>query len=64
MVRVQRELTKHFFLHENEKMLITFSCGVALRHPNEDQASLMARADRAMYEAKQNGKNQVVVARD
>ena len=30
MVRVQRELTKHFFLHENEKMLITFSCGVAL----------------------------------
>jgi diguanylate cyclase len=61
---VQRELTKHFFLHENEKMLITFSCGVALRRPNEDQASLMARADRAMYEAKKNGKNQVVVARD
>jgi diguanylate cyclase len=33
MVRVQRELTKHFFLHDNEKMLITFSCGVALRKP-------------------------------
>jgi diguanylate cyclase len=62
MVRVQRELTKHFFLHENEKMLITFSCGVALRHPNEDQASLMARADKAMYRAKQSGKNRVVVA--
>jgi diguanylate cyclase len=62
MVRVQRELTRHFFLHENEKMLITFSCGVALRHQNEDQASLMARADRAMYQAKQTGKNRVVVA--
>ncbi|MFC0253107.1 GGDEF domain-containing protein [Massilia consociata] len=62
MVRVQRELTRHFFMHDNEKMLITFSCGVALRHPNEDQASLMARADRAMYQAKQSGKNRVVVA--
>nr|WP_314544478.1 diguanylate cyclase [uncultured Massilia sp.] len=62
MVRVQRELTRHFFLHDNEKMLITFSCGVALRHQNEEQASLMARADRAMYLAKQSGKNRVVVA--
>jgi diguanylate cyclase len=62
MVRVQRELTKHFFLHENEKMLITFSCGVALRHQNEDQASLMARADRAMYRAKASGKNRVIIA--
>jgi len=62
MVRVQRELTRHFFLHDNEKTLITFSCGVALRHPNEEQASLMARADRAMYQAKQSGKNRVVIA--
>ena len=62
MVRVQRELTRHFFLHENEKMLITFSCGVALRHPNEEQPALMARADRAMYQAKQSGKNRVVIA--
>lgn len=62
MVRVQRELTRHFFLHENEKMLITFSCGVALRLPNEEQASLVARADRAMYQAKHSGKNRVVIA--
>jgi diguanylate cyclase len=62
MVRVQRELTRHFFMYENEKMLITFSCGVALRLPNEGQESLMARADRAMYQAKQTGKNRVVVA--
>jgi diguanylate cyclase len=35
---------------------------VALRHQNEDQASLLARADKAMYQAKQSGKNRVVVA--
>ena len=62
MVRVQRELTRHFFLHDNEKMLITFSCGVALRLPHEEQASLMKRADEAMYQAKNSGKNRVVVA--
>lgn len=62
MVRLQRELTKHFFLHDNEKLLITFSAGVALRLPNEDQATLLARVDKAMYQAKQSGKNRVVVA--
>lgn len=62
MTRLQRELTKHFFLHENEKVLITFSAGVALRKSNENQAALVKRADHAMYQAKQTGKNRVVVA--
>ena len=62
MTRLQRELTKHFFMADNEKVLITFSAGVALRLPNEDQAALVRRADKAMYQAKQTGKNRVVVA--
>lgn len=62
MVRLQRELTRHFFMHENEKMLITFSAGVALRQQDEHQEALVRRADKAMYEAKQTGKNRVVIA--
>jgi diguanylate cyclase len=62
MTRLQRELTKHFFLHDNEKVLITFSAGVALRRPNEEQTELVKRADKAMYTAKQTGKNRVVRA--
>ncbi|USX28269.1 GGDEF domain-containing protein [Oxalobacteraceae bacterium OTU3CINTB1] len=62
MTRLQRELTKHFFLHDNEKVLITFSAGVALRRPNEEQTELVKRADKAMYTAKQTGKNRVVTA--
>ncbi|HWJ95085.1 MAG TPA: GGDEF domain-containing protein, partial [Telluria sp.] len=62
MTRLQRELTKHFFLHDNEKLLITFSAGVALRRPGDDQATLVRRADQAMYQAKHTGKNRVVVA--
>lgn len=62
MVRVQRELTKHFFTADEQRLFITFSAGVALRMPNESQESLVKRADKAMYEAKQSGKNRVVKA--
>ncbi len=60
--RLQRDLTKKFFLHNNERILVTFSAGVALRGENEDQEDLVGRADKAMYQAKQTGKNRVVSA--
>lgn len=60
--RLQRELTKKFFLHANDRILITFSAGVALRAPHEPQEDVIGRADKAMYQAKHTGKNRVVVA--
>lgn len=60
--RLQRDLTRKFFLHNNERILVTFSAGVALRGKDEDQEDLLGRADKAMYQAKQAGKNRVVAA--
>lgn len=60
--RLQRELTREFFLANNERLLITFSGGVAQLRDGEGEASLVARADEAMYRAKQAGKNRVLVA--
>ena len=60
IVRLQRELTKRFFLHDNEKVLITFSAGITDFRPDDTQASVTKRADEAMYAAKRAGKNRVV----
>ncbi|HLU77807.1 MAG TPA: GGDEF domain-containing protein [Burkholderiales bacterium] len=62
MRRTQRELTRHFFLHDNERLLITFSAGVAQRRGGEEQHALIDRADAALYLAKKRGKNQVAQA--
>jgi diguanylate cyclase len=58
--RLQREITKRFFLHDNDRILITFSAGVTQVVPSEDRNQIIARADAAMYSAKRAGKNRVV----
>ena len=62
MTRLQRELTKRFFLAGAEKILITFSAGVAQLATDEKGADAIRRADQAMYLAKRAGKNRVVGA--
>jgi diguanylate cyclase len=62
MVRLQRELTKAFFLSGKEHVLITFSAGVAQLTQEESGADAIKRADQAMYLAKRAGKNRVLAA--
>ncbi|MBS1189576.1 MAG: hypothetical protein H6R10_1368 [Rhodocyclaceae bacterium] len=57
--RLQRELTRLIFLHDNQKVLITFSAGVTQVRAEDDQSAILKRADEAMYEAKKAGKNRV-----
>lgn len=62
MTRLQRELTKRFFLAGTEKILITFSAGVAQLAADETGPDAIKRADQAMYLAKRAGKNRVLGA--
>ena len=62
MERLQRELTKRYFLKEQERLLITFSAGVAQVEGKNGSADAIRRADEGMYLAKRSGKNRVVAA--
>jgi diguanylate cyclase len=63
MLRLQRELTRHFFMRGENHVLVTFSAGVTVVHLQQDTlVSAVERADAALYEAKHTGKNRVCVA--
>jgi diguanylate cyclase len=64
MSRLQRGLTKEYFLGNNERILITFSAGVAVFKAEDEQVSVLSRADQAMYLAKKMGKNRVMTEID
>lgn len=60
--RLQRELTKRYFLANNDKVLITFSAGVSAVSASDTPGDALKRADQAMYLAKKAGKNRVMLA--
>ncbi|MDP2230574.1 GGDEF domain-containing protein [Methylotenera sp.] len=62
IIGVQRDLTKNFFMHNSERVLITFSAGVSERLTGESIDAVLPRADAALYLAKQTGRNRVVGA--
>jgi diguanylate cyclase (GGDEF)-like protein len=48
---------------DDVKVDLTVSIGVAERRPGEHLGELVRRADKALYEAKQSGRNRVCAAR-
>jgi diguanylate cyclase len=60
--RLQRELTRRPFQIEQERLILTFSAGVAQWREGEKLEELMGRSDIGLYEAKNAGKNCVLKA--
>jgi diguanylate cyclase len=60
--RLQHDLDRSPLVYMNRTLPITFSAGIAVRRPGEDRDALIRRADRALYQAKDAGKNRAVTA--
>lgn len=60
--RVRKEVEAMQFKLENVTLRVTISGGVAARLKDEALADFMHRADQALYQAKENGRNQIVLA--
>jgi diguanylate cyclase len=57
--KLQRQLTRQFFLHGLEKLFVTFSAGVTRVAIDEPQQAAIDRAGKALAHAKRLGKNRV-----
>ncbi|BEV71334.1 hypothetical protein THUN1379_08160 [Paludibacterium sp. THUN1379] len=60
MERIRQALGAHTFDSSAGALHITFSAGVSLVRPGDSTASLMQRADQALYQAKTQGRNRVL----
>lgn len=60
--RIRAEVEALTFDEALSDLQVTISVGVALRTRGEDAEAFFARADAALYEAKQSGRNRVAVA--
>ena len=61
--RLQYDLSCCPLIHLNQELQITFSAGIAIFKSGETRDEIIARSDRALYQAKREGKNRVILAK-
>ncbi len=60
--KIRQDIEKTAFNYNGEKLSITISCGIAQFNKTDTAESAFIRADKALYEAKNNGRNQCAIA--
>mgnify|MGYP003339446454 CR=1 FL=1 len=62
--RIRKRIESHEFVYDSKRIAVTVSLGVAtIRKDFHVGADLYKEADKALYESKKNGKNQVTIAK-
>jgi diguanylate cyclase (GGDEF)-like protein len=62
--KLRQAVERGIFGDPADPLRVTISVGCAVAHRGEDQAHIVAMADKALYEAKGSGRNRVVLAKD
>lgn len=57
--RIRHSVSEHSFFHEEERIAVTISIGVATLSDETDLITLINKADQALYKAKHLGKNTI-----
>ncbi|MGB5866436.1 MAG: diguanylate cyclase [Arcobacteraceae bacterium] len=58
--RIKTVVTKNKFVHQENKIEITFSAGVQIRSKNATAIDTVAQADKLLYQAKNSGRNKII----
>ncbi len=58
--RIRQTVEFHIFKFEQKQISVTISVGVSVKKPNDTWETLYERADKALYQSKQNGRNRVI----
>ena len=62
--RIRQSMAGTPIFVDGKGIMVTTSCGVAQAKPNEQLREVFRRADSALYQAKRDGRNKVVLAAD
>ena len=64
VARVRRTLKQHPLVDNGQEVLLTASFGIAAFDQSDSREALLMRADQALYQAKEAGRDSVIVAAD
>ena len=59
--KIRREVERDYLVDGDNELKVTMSIGATIITPEDTEASLFERADKALYQAKQNGRNQILL---
>ena len=61
--KIRATVEKLEFHYRGSNVQVTISCGISLFMENDTRESAFARADKALYQAKEQGRNRCVIAK-
>ncbi|WP_198263070.1 GGDEF domain-containing protein [sulfur-oxidizing endosymbiont of Gigantopelta aegis] len=62
--KIRNAIEKLEFHYRGDKVKVTISCGISLFMENDTSETALARADKALYQAKSEGRNRCVIAKE